>query len=127
MEILQIAIIAITASILAVTLKNERPEISMLISVVAGIMIFFVSSTYLRSVLNVINEITEKINVDLSFIEIILKIVSISYICEFSSQICKDAGEGAIASKVELAGKILILFTSAPVMLSLLELLTDII
>jgi len=127
MEILQIAIIAITASILAVTLKNERPEISMLISVVAGIMIFFVSSTYLRSVLTVINEITEKINVDLSFIEIILKIVSISYICEFSSQICKDAGEGAIASKVELAGKILILFTSAPVMLSLLELLTDII
>lgn len=127
MEILQIAIIAITASILAVTLKNERPEMSMLISVVAGIMIFFVSSTYLRSVLNVINEITEKINVDLSFIEIILKIVSISYICEFSSQICKDAGEGAIASKVELAGKILILFTSAPVMLSLLELLTDII
>lgn len=127
MEILQIAIIAITASILAVTLKSERPEFSILISVAAGIMIFFVSSTYLKSVLNVLNEITEKINVDLSFIEIILKIVSISYICEFSSQICKDAGEGAIASKVELAGKILILFTSAPVMLSLLELLTDII
>ncbi len=127
MEILQIAIIAITASILAVTLKSERPEFSIIISVVAGIMIFFVSSTYLKSVLNVLNEITEKINIDLSFIEIILKIVSISYICEFSSQICKDAGEGAIASKVELAGKILILFTSAPVMLSLLELLTGII
>lgn len=127
MEILQISIVAITATMLAVTLKTQRPEIAILISVVAGIIIFSVSSLYLQSVFNVLNKIAEKINLDFSFIEIILKIVAIAYICEFSSQICKDAGEGAIASKVELAGKILILFTSAPVMLSLLELLTEIV
>ena len=76
--------------------------------------------------MQVLNEITGKINLDLSFTGIILKIIAIAYVCEFSAQLCKDAGETAIATKVELAGKIMILFTSAPIMLSLLELLTDI-
>ncbi len=126
MVILQISIIAVTATILAVTLKNQQPQISILISLVAGITIFLILSSYLQSIMQVLNEITGKINLDLSFTGIILKIIAIAYVCEFSAQLCKDAGETAIATKVELAGKIMILFTSAPIMLSLLELLTDI-
>ena len=127
MEILHIAVFAIVASVLAIIIKGQRPEFAILISLCAGIIILCELSVYLKSVFNVINEIASEIDLDLSFIEIILKIVAISYICEFSSQICRDAGENAIAAKVELAGKTLILFTSAPIILSLLELLTGLI
>jgi len=127
MEIIQIASIALIATILITTIKGNRPEIGILISVSACAIILFVSSGYLNSVFSVLEEIASDIDIDLSFAQIILKIVAIAYICEFSSQVCKDAGETAIATKVELAGKILILFTSAPVILSFLEMLTGIV
>lgn len=127
MEIIQIATIALVGTILAVTLKSQRPEFALLISLAAGTIILYILSSYLKSVFDVIGEISSDIDLDVSFIEIIFKIVSIAYICEFSSQVCRDAGEAAIATKVELAGKILILFTSAPIILSLLELLTELI
>lgn len=127
MDIIQIAFIALVSTILAVTVKTQRPEIGILISLITGIMIFAISSSYLRSIFEVLNEIASGIDLDLSFIGIMLKIVAIAYVCEFSSQVCKDAGETSIASKVELAGKILILFISTPIIMSLLELLTEIV
>ncbi len=127
MEIIKISAFALVAAVLSVTIKGQKPEIAIMISIAAGAMILAVASKYLKDIFEVLNYITSKIDLDLSFIEIILKIVAIAYVCEFSSQVCKDAGEGAIASKIELAGKILILFTSAPMILSLLDLLTKII
>ena len=127
MEIIHIAVFAIVASVLAVMIRGQRPEFVVIISLVAGIVILCELTVYLKSIFSVISEIASEIELDLSFIEIILKIVAISYVCEFSSQICRDAGETAIATKVELAGKTLILFTSAPIILSLLELLTGLI
>jgi len=122
-----VAIVALTAALLAVSIKSTRPEIAILISVSACIMIVIYCSGYLANVIYVLKEMAADINLDLSFSGIILKIVAIAYICEFSAALCKDAGEKAIASKVELAGKILILFTSSPVILAFLEMLTDII
>ena len=127
MDITQISLIAIVATILAVTVKEQKPEFSILISIVTGLIIFAVLSSYLHSIILVLNDISNGINLDLSFIGIIFKIVSIAYISEFSSHVCKDAGENAIAAKVELAGKVLILFSSAPIILSLLEMLSELV
>lgn len=127
MDITQISLIAIVATILAITVKEQKPEFSMLISIVTGLIIFAVLSSYLHSILLILNDISDGINLDLSFIGIIFKIVSIAYISEFSSHVCKDAEENAIAAKVELAGKVLILFSSAPIILSLLEMLSELV
>lgn len=127
MEIVQIAAIALIATILAVTVKSIRPEMAMLISIAACVMIVSSSFGYLKTIISVIEEITSEIDLDISFGALILKIISIAYICQFSSQVCKDAGEGAIAAKVELAGKILILFASAPVIMAFVELLIQIV
>lgn len=127
MDITQISLLAIIATILAITVKEQKPEFSILISIVTGSIIFAVLSSYLHSIMVILSDISDGINLDLSFIGIIFKIVSIAYISEFSSHVCKDAGENAIAAKVELAGKILILFSSAPIILSLLEMLSELI
>ena len=127
MEIVQIAAIALITTILAVTVKSIRPEMAMLISIAACVMIVSSSFGYLKTIISVIEEITSKIDLDISFGVLILKIICIAYICQFSSQVCKDAGESAIATKVELAGKILILFASSPVIMAFVELLLQIV
>lgn len=68
-----------------------------------------------------IEKIAVNANVNLIYVETILKIIGIAYIAEFAAQITKDAGQGAIASKIELAGKILILAMAIPILTVLIE------
>lgn len=125
MDILQIVIIAIIATLLIAVLKAQKPELAILLSIAAGILILSFASAYLDSIVRILSEITSRINLDLAFVNIILKIIAIAYLCEFGAQVCKDAGEAAIATKVELAGKILIVYLASPILLSLLNLLTS--
>lgn len=127
MTIFQISAFALVSVLFIITLKDEKPEIAILLSVTAGIGIFVFISSYLKSILIILIEISNEVDLDLSLISVMFKIIAIAYISEFASQICKDAGISSLALKVELAGKILILFTSAPIILSLLELLRKII
>ena len=127
MTIFQISVFVIVSTLLIITIKDERPEIAILISIAAGIAVFIVAASYLKGILVVVSNIADEIDLDLSLMGTMLKIVAIAYVSEFTSQICKDAGVTSLASKVELAGKILILFASAPIVLSLLELLSGIV
>ncbi len=125
MDILQIVIIAVIATLLIAVLKAQKPELAVLLSIAAGVLILSFTSAYLDSIVDILNEITRRINLDLAFVNIILKIIAVAYLCEFGAQVCKDAGETAIATKVELAGKILIVYLASPILLSLLNLLTS--
>lgn len=125
MDILQVVIIAIIATLLIAVIKAQRPELAILLSVAAGVLILAFAAAYLDSIVSILREITNRVNLDLAFVNIILKIVAVAYLCEFGAQVCKDAGEAAIATKVELAGKILIVYLASPILLSLLNLLTS--
>lgn len=125
MDILQVVIIAIVATLLIAVIKAQRPELAILLSVAAGVLILAFAAAYLDSIVSILREITNRVNLDLAFVNIILKIVAVAYLCEFGAQVCKDAGEAAIATKVELAGKILIVYLASPILLSLLNLLTS--
>lgn len=124
MDILQIVIIAIVATMLIAVLKVQKPELAILLSVAAGVLILAYAAAYLDSIVSILREITSRVNLDLAFVSIVLKVIAVAYLCEFGAQVCKDAGEAAIATKVELAGKILIVYLASPILLSLLNLLT---
>ena len=68
-----------------------------------------------------IEQIAVNANINLIYVETILKIIGIAYIAEFAAQISKDAGLGSIASKIELAGKVLILAMAVPILTVLIE------
>jgi stage III sporulation protein AD len=123
LEIVQVVVIGIVASILALTLKRQNPEISIAISIVAGVIIFMIVIPQLKVVLDMFYKISQNTRLDKVYISIVLKIIGIAYISEFGVQICKDAGEGAIASKIELVGKILIMLVSAPILVALMDLI----
>lgn len=126
MEILKIVVIGIISSILALTLKKQNPEISIIISIAAGILIFMMVIPKLQAVINMLISISNNMKLDKMYISIVMKIIGIAYIAEFGVQICKDAGESSIASKIELVGKVLIMVVSAPILIALMELVLSI-
>ena len=125
MDILKICIIAIVSVIVILTIKPQIANISIMITIVTGIIIFMMAMPTLEEVITSILDIVSILDIGIEHIGVILKIIGISYICEFSSQICIDAGESAIASKIELAGKMLIMFISIPIITELLGLITN--
>ena len=127
MEIIQIVAISIIAVILAVVLRQYRPELALQISVVTGLLIFFVVIFKMASVLDALRTFTGRMNIDTVYISTVFRIVAIAYIAEFGAQVCKDAGENSIASKIELAGKVIILVLAVPILIALMELIIEII
>ena len=126
MLIFQIVIIGIITSILAITVGKQAGEFSIIISLAGSLLILFMVMPQFSAVISVFTHISNQIDVDNSNILIVLKIIGIAYLAEFGVQVCSDAGESAIASKIELAGKVLIMAVSAPILLSLLDLIINI-
>jgi len=121
-EIIQIVGIGIVATVLVLVLKNQRPELGILVSIITGLVIFFFAAAKLVGVIELLKDYARKVNIDSLYISTLLKVIGIAYIAEFGAEICKDAGESSIASKIELAGKIIIVVLAVPIITSLLEL-----
>lgn len=120
-EIIQIAGIALISTFLALIVKEQKPNFAFLLIVFVGCTIFLFLVDQIYEIIHMIEKIAVNANVNLIYVETILKIIGIAYIAEFATQITKDAGQGAIASKIELAGKILILAMAIPILTVLIE------
>lgn len=126
MDIVQIVSIGLVAAILAITLRQQRPEMALMVSIAAGLVIFFMIAGKLSVAIQALNEIMRKAQLNNIYFTTVLKIIGIAYITEFGSQICKDAGEGSIASKIELAGKVLIMILALPIVLAVFDLISGV-
>lgn len=118
---MQIVAFALIAAFLASLVRQRDPVIAMLIAVATGVIIFLRVADYLSSIITYLVDMTIQANISLAYLNILLKIIGIAYITEFGGQICRDAGEGMIAQKVEFAGKLLILVMSLPLLSDVLE------
>ena len=126
MGMAQIVGVGIVAAALAVTVRTQRPEFGMLIGVCGSMLIFFMILPYLTSAVKIFRDLSEGIPADARYINIILKIIGVAYIAEFGAQICADAGENAIASKIELSGKVLVMLLSAPIVLGIMQMINSV-
>ena len=109
-----------------VILKQYRPEFAMYASLIAGILIFALIATKLSGIIEVLKSLSSKTAINNEFLVLLIKITGIAILTEFTVSICKDAGESAIASKVDLGGKVIIMSMSVPIMSSLLEVILNI-
>lgn len=121
MNIMQITAIGLVTALLVIVVKQQRPDIAMMISLAAGSIIFILLLGNIKIIATTVENMAQKANLDSIYITTVLKVIGIAYIAEFGSQICKDAGEGAIASKIELGGKILIMVLALPILTALME------
>jgi stage III sporulation protein AD len=125
MEIVQIVGLGLVATILALVIKEQKPMFAFLIAVASGVIIFFFLIDKISEVIRILERLAVQADLNLVFLETILKIIGIAYIAEFGAQMTRDAGQGAIASKIELAGKVLILVMAVPIIRIIIETVID--
>lgn len=121
MEIIKIAGIGLIALILIIIIKQYRPEFSVYISLCAGAIILTLVMSKMSGIIGILTELSNKVSNNNGFLTILMKITGIAFITEFAVSICKDSGESAIASKIDLGGKVVVISMSIPIISTLLE------
>lgn len=121
MEIIRISVVGIAGVLLAVLVKQVRPEYSLYITMAAGVAILFYTVGKLSYLLSSLREIQEYIPVETTYMNILLKMIGITYIGQFCAGICKDAGYSSVAGQIETFGRLAVLAVSMPVLTALLE------
>lgn len=125
MDIAQIVGLALITTILLLIIRQEKPVMAVLLTVVCAVVIFALMMEKLVSVINVMKELVARAEVNYFFFSTILKIIGVAYLADITAAICQDAGEGAIAKKVEFAAKVIIVVLAIPIMVAILESLME--
>lgn len=121
MTVVTIAIIGIVSVLLAVQFKSLKGEYGIYLVMAAGLVIFFYGVAKLDTILDIARQVQNYISINSVYITALMKMIGITYIAEFASGICKDAGYGSIGTQIEIFGKLSILAVSMPILLALLE------
>ncbi|UWG95718.1 stage III sporulation protein AD [Dehalobacter sp. DCM] len=121
MEIAQIVGLAIIVTVLGAVLKQIKPEIALQLSILAGVIIFILVMGRIKIVIDLLEKLADQANISSYYLLIVLKIVGIAYLTEIGSQICRDAGENALATKVEIAAKIFVVVLAIPIITAIME------
>ena len=118
--------IGLVALLIIIILKQYRPEFAVYVSLIAGMLVFLLIIDKLEAIINLINSISNSTFINNNFLKIIIKITGIAFLTEFAVSICNDAKETAIANKIELASKMVVMYMSLPIIASLLEVINKI-
>ncbi len=121
MSMLQLGLIGIVGALLALQLKLIKPEFSVYIGLAIGLLIFFSMTEKLSELVVAIREILQIVDFNQFYLGLLFKMLGITYVAEFSSALCKDAGYQSIASQIEIFAKLTILVMSLPIVLALMR------
>ena len=127
MIVIKIVRFGILASLVVVTLKEQNSNIAFCVVIASSVMLLLLAIKNLIPIISLLNNLIEKTPIEKEYIQIILKVIAIAYLIEFGKDICADAGQNAIANKIEIAGKVIIVSLSLPVIASVLEMVKNII
>ncbi|MFC0297369.1 stage III sporulation protein AD [Geobacillus jurassicus] len=118
---MQIVGLGLIATFLVVLLQEQKSNLAFLLTVFVGCTIFLLLVDQISAILAMLRKMAEGAHIQMVYFETMLKIIGIAYIAEFAAQISKDAGQGAIAAKIELGGKIVILALAVPILTAIIE------
>jgi len=121
MDIIKIIGIGLIALIIIIIVKQYRPEFTIYVSLVAGALILLMVMDKIGGIIDLLTSLSNKTAINNDFLVLLIKITGIAFLTEFAVSICKDSGEVAIANKVDLGGKVIIISMSIPIIASLLE------
>ena len=118
---LEAAVVGIAGVLLALQIKQARPEYAVYLSVATGVFLLIMAAQRLEVVVESVRLIQSSISIQSSYIQVLLKIIGITYISEFAADICRDAGYSAVAGQIGIFAKLSILAVSMPIVIALLE------
>ena len=127
MNIIMVIGIAIVGVALSLVLKQHKPEFSMLISLGVGAVVLILIVNSFTPILDTITSLIADTQMPFAYGEILMKALGICFVAQLASDTCRDAGESAVASKVELAGKIAVILISLPLFEKILSIVSSLI
>lgn len=127
MNIFKIVGFAIVSVLLIIILKEEKKEFAFLLVIISSVLIILFGLNEMSKIIDLLENLAEKSGISKDYLIIILKITGIAYVVEFGKNICIDSGQTAIASKLEMVGKVIIISLSIPVITSLLSVISGLV
>lgn len=123
--IFPIAAISVTAAMLAILIKKQEKALGLLISLAAAALMMVLCADFIKSVSDFISDLAALAGMTNEILSPVLKTVGIGIVTKLCSQVCRDAGEGAIATLTDFAGTAAALFVSIPLMKAVIEMVTQ--
>lgn len=120
-ELIKIAFLGVAGVLLAIQFKWQKPEYGIYIGLAAGILIFSYTVRQVAAVMAQLGQLKAYLGGAETYLAVLLKVIGITYICEFSADICKDAGYGTVAGQIEVLGKLSVMFAGLPVLFAVID------
>lgn len=120
-ELVKVVFLGIAGVMLAIQFKGQKPEYGMYVGLAVGILVFGYALRQVEAVTNQLGRLRSYLGGAEGYLTILLKVIGITYICEFSADICKDAGYQTVAGQIEVLGKLSVMFAGLPVLFAVIE------
>lgn len=121
MNIFQIVGLGFVCVFLLIVLEEENSKFGMFLIVAFGVMVFVAIFSQLKDILQSFAQLSDRVRINQAYLQTVFKVIGIAYLGEFAAEVCRDCGSSAIASKIELAAKIIILTMAMPILIAILE------
>lgn len=125
MSVFSIASIGLITAFCVVTLKENRPDIALVVGLCGGIVILLSVTSYISEIFSFMKELSSLAGLDNTLLKILFKVVAIGYVIDFSAGLIEESGAKSVAEKVVFAGKILIFIVSLPIIKILLQIVSE--
>ena len=120
-ELVKVAFLGVAGVLLAVQFKGQKPEYGIYIGLAISILVFGYAMRQVETVISQFGRLRSYLGGAESYLTILLKVIGITYICEFSAGICKDAGYQAVAGQIEVLGKLSVMFAGLPILFAVID------
>ena len=124
-EIIKIGMLGLVGVLLAVQFKGMKPEYATYIGLGIGILIMAFSLKEFQGIINYMVSLKKYVSGAESYLAILIKVIGITYICEFCAGVCKDAGYGSIADQIEILGKVSVMLAGLPILIAVIQTLDE--
>ena len=123
--IFKIIAIGLITCVATLIVRPVRADFAIIISIVGGLIIIFLIINYLTGIFDIINQILGISGINSGFYTVLLKIIGIGYLIEFTASICADTGNSSLGDKVLLGGKIIIMVMALPIITTILDIIME--
>jgi len=124
---LRTALLGIVTILTAMTMRQGKAEFSTFVSFTGSILIAWIAVQLLDGITGSLERLEKLLSVDMEYLTLLMKMIGVTYLSEFASAICRDAGYSAVAGQIELVGKLTILTIGMPIVFALFELMVTMI
>ncbi len=121
MNIMQVVAFALVCSLLLTLLRQSSDAMALVLAVAASAVILTVIVRQLPPILTALQGLAARAGVEMFYLRTLLRVMAVAYVVDFGAHLCSDAGEGALAKNVRLAGKVLILAMAVPIIIAVAD------